>query len=201
MPWYTCVICHKMYTHKSNLKRHIRSAHEDIRHHCEWCPNVYKRRNGLTRHIKSAHPEKEVHSPAVCSTPKQLRSIRTQTDLCKLATTPIVCHTGTNTRPYFSKDKCVGTSTSSCSRATSPIEWGCHSKEDQLLEQATQSTAAYTTAQPDDWTLDLSSVEEYFTTHCAPSQSTQSELSSDPLQEDLLDGLVCNLDFVDLDMF
>ena len=196
--WVTCVICHKMYTHKTNLKRHIKSAHENIRHHCQWCPSIFKRREYMTRHIRTTHPEKMESSSSSPHSSGPLRSTSTQTELCRLATTPSVQHIGTNTKPCLSKDKSVGTTVRTAEQATSPVEWGCHSREAQLQEETTQATASYKTATADDWTQDLSTVEEYFTSHCSPAQNTPDELSSVSISKDTHEGFI--LDF-DLDLF
>ena len=196
--WFTCVICHKMYSHKNNLKRHIKSVHENIRHHCQWCAGVFKRKEYLTRHIRNSHPGKLGSSPTSHQDSALLRSTSTQTDSCRLAFSPTVQHVGTNTKFCLSKDKSVGTTTRTREQATSPIQWGCHSLEAQIQEEVTQATASYQTAPADDWALDPPTVEEYFTHHCPPHQDTL-DISSDELTLENIDESLI-LDF-DLDMF
>ena len=53
--WYTCFICHSMYAHKCNLKRHINTSHMLRVHKCQHCNKEYKRKEYLNRHLKTAH--------------------------------------------------------------------------------------------------------------------------------------------------
>ena len=53
--WYTCFVCHKTYSHKWNLKRHINTVHMFKVHKCHHCYKEYKRRDYLNRHLKRVH--------------------------------------------------------------------------------------------------------------------------------------------------
>ena len=152
----------------------------------------------MTRHVRTTHPEKIESSSSSLQNSGPLRSTSTQTEFCRLASTPSVQHVGTNTKLCLSKDKSVGTTTRTTEQATSPVEWGCHSLEAQLQEEVTQATASYQTASVDDWTQDLSTVEEYFTNHCSPDQNTLDNHSVGSTLENTHEGFI--LDF-DLDLF
>ena len=51
-----CSTCHSSFTKRTNLKRHIRSSHMNVKYKCNICKEEYKRKDYLPRHIKSAHP-------------------------------------------------------------------------------------------------------------------------------------------------
>ena len=53
--WYTCFVCHKTYSHKWNLKRHINTVHMFRAHKCHHCFKEYKRKDYLNRHLKRVH--------------------------------------------------------------------------------------------------------------------------------------------------
>ena len=53
--WFKCAICHKTYSHKANLKRHLDGTHMQKSHRCNLCTKEFKRRDYLTRHLRQAH--------------------------------------------------------------------------------------------------------------------------------------------------
>ena len=54
--WFLCSTCHSSFTKRANLKRHIKSAHLNVRFICDVCQSEFKRKEYLTRHMRSAHP-------------------------------------------------------------------------------------------------------------------------------------------------
>lgn len=52
---HSCKYCKKIFGLKSNLKRHIKSAHENINCHCEECDKVFSRKEDLSLHVKVNH--------------------------------------------------------------------------------------------------------------------------------------------------
>ena len=54
--WFLCSTCHSSFTKRANLKRHIKSAHLNVRFICDVCKSEFKRMEYLTRHMRSAHP-------------------------------------------------------------------------------------------------------------------------------------------------
>ena len=51
----TCSICSKAFTLKSNLTRHIASAHNNKKYECTLCEKLFLRMNYLRGHRVSAH--------------------------------------------------------------------------------------------------------------------------------------------------
>ena len=60
--WFTCYICHKTYSMKCNLRRHINSNHMDRTFNCSYCSKCFKRNDYLKRHIFKKHHNKDVFS-------------------------------------------------------------------------------------------------------------------------------------------
>ena len=58
--WLTCHICHKVYTLKCNLRRHIKSSHMDKTYKCSVCDKEFKRNEYLKRHVTKKHPTKDI---------------------------------------------------------------------------------------------------------------------------------------------
>ena len=56
---WCCVICLKPFSHRSGLRRHVRSVHgsEDRPYHCKECGKMFKRKDHLTCHVKNIHPQ------------------------------------------------------------------------------------------------------------------------------------------------
>ena len=55
--WWTCNTCHATFTKKTNLSRHLKSAHLHYSVKCSICGNQYKRQEYLKKHMRSVHPE------------------------------------------------------------------------------------------------------------------------------------------------
>ena len=51
--WFLCSTCHKTFTKRNNLKRHIRSIHLNITFNCDKCGHSFKRKEYLSRHLKA----------------------------------------------------------------------------------------------------------------------------------------------------
>ena len=60
--WFTCHQCHRTYTWKSNLRRHINSAHMDKNYKCDCCNKNFKRKEYLNRHMTKNHSAKNIFS-------------------------------------------------------------------------------------------------------------------------------------------
>ena len=52
---FTCNICSKALTLKSNLKRHIASAHSNESYECALCRKPFQRKDCLRRHGSAVH--------------------------------------------------------------------------------------------------------------------------------------------------
>ena len=203
-PWFTCAICHKHYSLKNNLKRHIRSCHQDIRHHCKLCPSVFKRKEYLLRHMKNLHQDEDsnqAQAPVPSTSTACFVSTGSQTKKTRLAKTPSTRHTGTGTPPVFQKDKATNTDnidSQVMDRGTSPIMWGNLRASPQVIENQQHTVEEYHTSPPD-WTSDLQGVEEYFTQAGRHSNNTpaDSNLESSTMIEDIFnDNQIIDFDLL-----
>lgn len=52
-----CNKCGKIFSTESNVKRHIKTVHEEGRYQCSFCKKIYPKEDSLQRHIKSVHEE------------------------------------------------------------------------------------------------------------------------------------------------
>ena len=50
-----CDQCDKQYTQTHNLKKHIRTVHEEVRFKCSECGKQASQRTDLKKHIEAAH--------------------------------------------------------------------------------------------------------------------------------------------------
>ena len=60
--WFTCSTCHKIYSHRSNLRRHIKSTHLNFRIKCNMCDQEFRRKEYLDRHMKHYHTDMDTFS-------------------------------------------------------------------------------------------------------------------------------------------
>ena len=60
--WFTCSTCHKIYSHRSNLRRHIKSTHLNFRIKCNMCDQEFRRKEYLDRHMKQYHTDMDTFS-------------------------------------------------------------------------------------------------------------------------------------------
>ena len=60
--WFTCSTCHKIYSHRSNLRRHIKSAHLNFRIKCHLCDQEFRRKEYLDRHLTHYHTDMDTFS-------------------------------------------------------------------------------------------------------------------------------------------
>ena len=119
--WHQCVICHKTYSHKSNLKRHIRGTHEHKTFKCGICDAPFKRKEYLVRHLRNVHP---TGSPSSITSSFSSTSIAVQTKRTHLPKMAARVHQSTNTSTVRLTDRGTGNTTTLVDRATSPIRWG-----------------------------------------------------------------------------
>ena len=179
--WHQCAICHKTYSHKNNLKRHIRSFHENKTYNCAICDGTFKRKGYLKRHLMKQHPDV---SPIKATKSFETISVSTQTRRTVLHKMAAVAHKHCNTSPRKFKEQGCGSPLISTSSSTSPILWG-------NLHLPPQPPAI---------------VEEYHTRSISPvhqlSESvvepTHLHMDEDPLPTDL-SSLVVQDFFQDLD--
>ena len=62
-----CLICNKIYSNRSEMKRHVKSVHEAKKpHKCPICGYSCSKRSNLTRHVKSVHEGKKPHKCSIC---------------------------------------------------------------------------------------------------------------------------------------
>jgi hypothetical protein len=47
------------FKRRSELVRHCKVKHEELKYNCPWCKKEYPRPDNLQRHVKSAHPGKQ----------------------------------------------------------------------------------------------------------------------------------------------
>ena len=61
-----CDICNKLFSNKSNLRKHIKSVHEKIKFKCEICDKELSRKDELQRHKLSVHSKNIEFKCIVC---------------------------------------------------------------------------------------------------------------------------------------
>ena len=52
---FTCDKCDKRFKQKENLRRHMQSVHEGVRHICKLCSQTYSRYSDLKKHVRVKH--------------------------------------------------------------------------------------------------------------------------------------------------
>ena len=52
---YNCDKCHKRFSWKKLLVKHIKDAHDNVRNNCEKCDKTFSTKGNLNKHIKSIH--------------------------------------------------------------------------------------------------------------------------------------------------
>lgn len=52
---YLCVECNKKYKHAKSLRRHLETAHQGLRHLCQYCGQLFTRKDSLLDHIRNKH--------------------------------------------------------------------------------------------------------------------------------------------------
>ncbi|XP_008181121.1 zinc finger protein 888-like [Acyrthosiphon pisum] len=69
-PIHVCKDCDRVFNRKDNLKRHIRTVHEKVKHKCDICDAKFSTTHAKTRHINWIHSEEDttVHCPKYPST-------------------------------------------------------------------------------------------------------------------------------------
>ncbi len=55
---FSCDICKKKFTDRSNTNRHIRSVHNGKKYTCQWCKNNYTTKANLVNHLTGARTSK-----------------------------------------------------------------------------------------------------------------------------------------------
>ena len=58
---YNCDKCEKIFSHKTSLNYHIKSAHMNVRYHCDKCEKSFSHKTTLNAHIKSVHKNVRYH--------------------------------------------------------------------------------------------------------------------------------------------
>ena len=188
--WFECFVCHQKYTHRTNLRRHIRAAHDKKRYHCHHCNGEFKRKEYLRRHLEKCHP-----SPSTASTseaPTLLSSIACQTKRGGLRRTCKLSHQGSNTDSIRTVDKKIGSPIQLVDRATSPVQWG---NLNRPTSQATPPVESYSTATGNFW--ETKTVDNLVVISHKDESPLPEDLQNIPLHEkDFFMGLnSLNLDF------
>ena len=53
---FKCETCERDFSCKENLKRHVKSVHENMKtYKCDYCDKYSNYRHHLTRHVKTVH--------------------------------------------------------------------------------------------------------------------------------------------------
>ena len=52
---YTCIYCYKKYINKHDLKHHINVIHNNFRYECEKCNIKYLQKSSLNKHLKKCN--------------------------------------------------------------------------------------------------------------------------------------------------
>ena len=61
-----CDICNKLFSNKSNLRKHIKSVYEKMKFKCEICDKEFSRKDNLQRHNKAVHSKSIAFKCTVC---------------------------------------------------------------------------------------------------------------------------------------
>lgn len=51
----TCKFCHKLFSHRSNVLKHVRAVHKKVRYQCPQCMKIFNQEQTLKNHIKTVH--------------------------------------------------------------------------------------------------------------------------------------------------
>ena len=52
---YRCAYCTKAFNFKGEMKRHVMSVHEKVKHPCDFCNKMYAWKSDLIKHIIKEH--------------------------------------------------------------------------------------------------------------------------------------------------
>ena len=61
-----CDICNKLFSNKSNLRKHIKSVHEKMKFKCEICTKNFTRKDNLLSHKRNIHSKSIEFECTVC---------------------------------------------------------------------------------------------------------------------------------------
>ena len=51
----TCSFCHKLFSHRSNVLKHVRAVHKKVRYQCQQCLKIFNQESTLKNHVKTIH--------------------------------------------------------------------------------------------------------------------------------------------------
>ena len=51
----TCQFCNKLFTHRSNVLKHVRAVHKKVRYQCAQCLKIFNQESTLKNHVKTIH--------------------------------------------------------------------------------------------------------------------------------------------------
>lgn len=67
---FQCSACSKVYLYPTSLTRHMKTAHDNVRHSCKFCGSQFTQRTSLSEHVKNLHNNEEPSEAFACtSTP------------------------------------------------------------------------------------------------------------------------------------
>ena len=62
-PSYKCDICHKSFSRKDNLKRHMKRHNDNSHHQCKKCGKVFAKAHNLHNHMQNKHNSQTMKRP------------------------------------------------------------------------------------------------------------------------------------------
>ena len=99
--WFTFSTCHRIYSHRSNLRRHIKSVHLNYRIKCNMCDQEFRRKEYLDRHMIHYHSDVDTFSRIRDYIDNESKDIPTDQSGCPQDNTTVVKDTQPDLSDFF----------------------------------------------------------------------------------------------------